>query len=64
MRLKSDFLDKIEDDDADLPRSPRASVGVAGYPDDGDNAEVILEAAEQALKRSKTEGGQRINVAP
>ncbi len=63
MRLQNDFLSKIEGDDADLPRSPRASVGIAGYPDDGDNAEVILEAAEKALKRAKSEGGQRITVA-
>jgi len=63
LRLRNDFLGGLEGDDADLPRSPRASVGIAGYPDDGDDAEVILEAAERAMRRAKSEGGQRISVA-
>jgi diguanylate cyclase (GGDEF)-like protein len=61
-RLQKDFLDQLVTDDEDLPRSPRASVGIAGFPHDGDNAEAILEAAERALRVAKDEGGQRISV--
>jgi diguanylate cyclase (GGDEF)-like protein len=62
-RLQRRFLDELEGDDADLPRSPRASVGIACFPVDGDNAEAILEAAERALRQAKNDGGQRIGVS-
>jgi diguanylate cyclase (GGDEF)-like protein len=62
-RLQRRFLDELESDDADLPRSPRASVGIASFPVDGDNAEAILEAAERAMRQAKNDGGQRIGVS-
>jgi len=38
---------------------PGASVGVALYPEDGRNIEMLLRCAEMAMTRSKAEGGAR-----
>jgi GGDEF domain-containing protein len=37
-------------------------VGIAGYPSDGDTTETLLEAAEQALRVAKNEGGHQVRV--
>jgi len=38
------------------------SLGVAGFPDHGATAEAVLRAAEQALRRAKAEGCDRVVV--
>jgi len=38
---------------------PRASVGIAMFPDDGDDTEALLHCADLAMYRAKTAGGQR-----
>jgi diguanylate cyclase (GGDEF)-like protein/PAS domain S-box-containing protein len=40
-----------------------ASVGVAVFPDHGQTADVLLQAADQALYRAKTDGRDRVVVA-
>jgi diguanylate cyclase (GGDEF)-like protein len=39
------------------------SVGVSGYPDDGDNMETLLSAADAALYRAKRAGRNRVIAA-
>ncbi len=39
------------------------SVGVAGFPDHGETAEVLMRAVDQALYRAKAEGRDRVEVA-
>jgi diguanylate cyclase (GGDEF)-like protein len=39
-----------------LPLGIEASIGVAFYPDNGDNVEVLLQAADAAMYRAKGEG--------
>ena len=39
------------------------SIGIAAFPDDGDTAEQLLKAADDALYRAKEEGRDRIVVA-
>lgn len=40
------------------------SLGVAAYPENGQEAELIIKAADTALYRAKEEGRDRISVAP
>ena len=39
------------------------SIGVSGYPDDGDTARAVLQAADDALYRAKRDGRNRIVAA-
>jgi diguanylate cyclase (GGDEF)-like protein len=45
--------------DATPGAPPTISVGVAGFPDDGDDSGALVAAAEQALCRAKKAGGNR-----
>jgi diguanylate cyclase (GGDEF)-like protein len=47
----------------DAPFDLRASIGVASYPSHADNAEVLLEAADQAMYLAKGGGGHRVRQA-
>ncbi len=40
------------------------SIGIAYYPRHGNSANELLEAAELALKKSKSKGKNRVTVAP
>lgn len=40
------------------------SVGVAGFPEHGATTAALLRAADEALYRAKTEGRDRVDVAP
>jgi GGDEF domain-containing protein len=40
------------------------SIGIAYYPRHGSSASELLEAAEAALKESKSKGKNRVTVAP
>lgn len=40
------------------------SIGVAGYPANGDTVEEIMRCADAALYKAKQEGRDRVNVAP
>jgi len=42
---------------------PKASVGIACYPDDGDSAVALLSAADAAMYVAKQGGGNRVQVA-
>lgn len=54
--------DTIEAMPADerLPRRLTASIGVATYPDDADNLEGLVRAADRALYRAKAHGRNRV----
>jgi diguanylate cyclase (GGDEF)-like protein len=39
------------------------SIGVSGFPDDGNNADVLLKAADDALYQAKREGRNRVKTA-
>jgi diguanylate cyclase (GGDEF)-like protein len=39
------------------------SIGVSGFPDDGDTAEAVLQAADDALYRAKRDGRNRVAAA-
>ena len=60
--LQRSFLDQLGEAQGNLPSSPRASVGIAGFPHDGDDPESLLEAAEHALRLAKDNGGHQIQV--
>lgn len=47
----------------DEPFQIRASIGVAEYPADGDSADALLEAADQAMYLAKSGGGHRVRLA-
>ena len=48
--------------DENLPRVT-ASIGVAAFPEAGDNPETVLKAADQALYRAKESGRNRVEAA-
>ncbi|MEM9442374.1 MAG: diguanylate cyclase [Pseudomonadota bacterium] len=50
---------KVEDRYVDL----RASLGVAMFPSDADNAEALLQFADVAMYRAKRAGGSSVNLA-
>lgn len=50
---------KVEDRILDL----RASLGVAMFPDDADNAEALMQYADLAMYRAKRAGGGSVNLA-
>ena len=54
------FLTALEMAGADLPMSPRISVGIAEYPTDGAEPDTLLEAADQAMYLAKNRGGHQI----
>ena len=60
--LQRSFLDLLGEAQGTLPTSPRASVGISCFPQDGDNSESLLEAAEHALRLAKDNGGHQIRV--
>lgn len=43
--------------------TPSASIGIAEYPDDADNVEALLNAADQALYSAKKQGGNQAKRA-
>lgn len=47
-------------DDLNLQLSP--SIGVARYPDNGDDEQQLLQYADQAMYRAKNAGGNRVDV--
>ena len=49
--------------DANLPRIT-ISVGVAAFPNAGDNPQAVLKAADEALYRAKEEGRNRVHLSP
>jgi len=57
-RILSEFRLPFVIGDAMLPIT--VSIGVAVYPDDGDNTEVLLQRADQTLHNAKAAGGNRI----
>ena len=50
---------KVEDRYVDL----RASMGIAMFPSDADNAEALLQFADVAMYRAKRSGGSSVNLA-
>ena len=48
--------------EANLPRIT-ISIGVAAFPDAGDNPESVLKAADQALYRAKESGRNRVELS-
>lgn len=61
-RLKR-FLSQLDRNGSELPKAPRVSVGVAEYPSDGEEADELLDAADQAMYLAKNDGGHRIYLA-
>ena len=49
--------------DANLPRITM-SIGVAAFPQTGDNPQVVLKAADEALYRAKDGGRNRVELSP
>ena len=45
------------------PKSVTVSVGVASYPEDGEDPESIVNAADTALYKAKTRGRNRVILA-
>lgn len=62
-KLQGGFLDLLDEAKGDLEATVAASVGIASTPDDGDNAEALLQAARKAMQSAKAAGGHRIRVA-
>ena len=48
--------------DENLPKIT-VSVGVAAFPDAGDNPELVLKAADEALYRAKSGGRNRVELS-
>ncbi|MFQ5744649.1 MAG: diguanylate cyclase [Acidobacteriota bacterium] len=59
-RLQSTFLDRLDSQRSDLPCRPGVSIGVAGFPADGDTPDDLLAAAQRAMCLAKNGGGHRI----
>jgi diguanylate cyclase (GGDEF)-like protein len=57
VQLRSTFPDHV------LQRSITVSLGVAGYPEDGEEPEKVLNAADRALYRAKASGRNRMVAA-
>jgi diguanylate cyclase (GGDEF)-like protein len=49
--------------DANLPRIT-ISIGVAAFPQSGDNPQAVLKAADEALYRAKDEGRNQVELSP
>ena len=49
--------------DANLPRVT-ISIGVAAFPNSGENAQAVLKAADEALYRAKDGGRNRVELSP
>ncbi len=60
--LQTRFLENLSTSAPDLPTVPRASIGIAASPGDGDNPELLFEAAHAALADARRAGGNRINL--
>ena len=61
--LQGSFLDRLSDSEDELPSDPRASVGIASAPTDGDNAESLFAVAKTRLRAAKGAGGHRVDTA-
>ena len=48
---------------AEVPRSMTASFGVAGFPEDGDDAPALIRSADRALYQAKANGRNRVESA-
>jgi len=60
--LQTGFLEHLADSAPDLPVQPRASIGIASSPADGNNPELLFEAAHKALSDARLAGGNRIHL--
>lgn len=54
----------VENASADWLYPTSVSIGIAYYPKHGNSATELLEAAERALKESKSKGKNRVTLAP
>lgn len=59
----SAFLVRLDSNPSDLPRPPRISIGIAGFPTDGFESDALLDAADQAMYLAKNSGGHCIQLA-
>lgn len=57
------YLTRLESNPTDLPRPPRISIGIAGFPADGFESDALLDAADQAMYLAKNGGGHCIQLA-
>jgi len=62
-RLLNEFRERSFDRDG-LQIAVSVSIGVACYPEYGESAEGLLEAAENAKDNSKRDGGGRVTLLP
>lgn len=53
-------VSKYRFDEMDARISLTISVGISSFPDDGDNQNVLLDKAEAALRRAKTQGKNKV----
>ncbi|MFQ5744648.1 MAG: diguanylate cyclase domain-containing protein [Acidobacteriota bacterium] len=61
--LQRSFLDRLEETRGQLPEGPRASIGIASLPLDGDDADALHEAAQRAMRLARSGGGHRICIS-
>jgi diguanylate cyclase (GGDEF)-like protein len=61
-RLRTQVENREVDAQADEPLELTVSIGIAGYPEHADTLESLLERADQALYRSKSEGRNRVSL--
>ena len=57
------LLVSVEQIESRFPTAVKVSIGVAGFPDDGADADTLLESADRAMYLAKGQGGQRVHVA-
>ena len=57
--LQTCFLERLPESAPESPAKPRASIGIASSPADGNNAESLFKAAHAALSDSAESGGEK-----